>query len=117
VNPYQPPSTTEPEQRKDGASAPEIIPDRTLGRRCEKCGSTNISGDDALRTKPSIVAVIFFGWMFLLIRSAFSKRREQCHDCGTVRIYKTTGSKLAMAFLLLLVFVFAISYLESLQSP
>ena len=88
-----------------------------MGRLCEKCGSTNTSSDDALRTKPSIVAVIFFGWLFLLIRSAFSKRREQCYDCGALRIYKTTGSKLSMVFLLLLVLIFAITYFEGLQSP
>ena len=115
MNPYLPPST--PPSPPTGDRSDASVTDVKVGRRCEKCGSTNTSGDDALRTKPSIVAVIFFGWMFLLIRSAFSKRREQCYDCGAVRIYKTTGSRLAMAFLLLLVFVFAISYLESLQSP
>jgi hypothetical protein len=115
VNPYQPPSTAESEQKKNNTPASEGR--ISVARRCQKCGSTNISGDDALRTKPSILAVIFFGWVFLLIRSAFSKRREHCHDCGAVRLYKTTGSMFAMVFLLLLVFLFAISYLASLQSP
>jgi hypothetical protein len=114
VNPYQPPSTPAPEPKQDAPPVPET--DISVARRCEKCGSTNVSGDDALRSKPSIVAVIFFGWLFLLIRSAFSKRREQCYDCGALRIYKTTGSKLSMVFLLLLVFIFAISLLESLHS-
>lgn len=115
MNPYQPPSTPAPEQKKDAPPAPET--DISVARRCEKCGSTNVSGDEALRSKPSVLAFLLFGWVFLLIRTAFSKRREQCYDCGALRIYKTTGSKLAMAFLLLLVFLFAISYFESLQSP
>ena len=112
VNPYRTPSTSSsppPEDRGDGTIT-HVKP----RRRCEKCGSTNTSGEEALRSKPSILAVIFFGWVFLLIRSAFSKCREHCHDCGAVRVYKTTASMFAMVFLLLLVFLSVIGYFASL---
>ena len=115
MNPYLPPTTPAPETK--AAAAPVARTDLAVTRRCEKCGSTNTSGEQALRSKPSILAFLLFGWVFLLIRTAFSKRREHCHDCGAVRVYKTTGSKFAMVFLLVLVFLLAISYLASLQSP
>jgi len=50
------------------------------------------------------------GFGTTLIRSAFSKQREYCHDCGEVRIYKTAGSKFALAILILFVLLFGISY-------
>ncbi|RYD61847.1 MAG: hypothetical protein EOP83_16085, partial [Verrucomicrobiaceae bacterium] len=87
MNPYAPPSTPSPPPTEDRGS--DSVTDVKASRRCEKCGSTNTSGEEALRSKPSILAFILFGWIFLLIRSAFSKQREYCHDCGEVRIYKT----------------------------
>jgi uncharacterized protein (DUF983 family) len=115
VNPYLPPST--PPSPPTGNRSDDAIADVKAGRRCEKCGSTNTSAEEALRGKPSVLAFLLFGWIFLLIRTAFSKQREYCHDCGAIRAYKTMGSKVAMVFLLLVAFVFAITYLASLQSP
>ena len=115
MNPYHPPST--PPSPPTGNRSDDAISDVKVGRRCEKCGSTNTSAEEALRSKPSVLAFLLFGWVFLLIRSAFSKQREYCHDCGAVRVYKTMGSKFAMVFLLLLALLFAINYLASLQSP
>jgi hypothetical protein len=113
VNPYLPPSTTPSPPAGDRSD--DSVTDVKAGRRCEKCGGTNTSGEGALRSKPSILAFLLFGWVFLLIRSAFSKQREYCHDCGAVRVYKTTGSKFALVFLLLLAFLFAISYFANLH--
>lgn len=115
VNPYQPPSTPPSPPTVDRSD--DSVAEVKEGKRCEKCGSTNTSGDHALRSKPSILAFLLFGWVFLLIRSAFSKQREYCHDCGAVRVYKTIGSTFALLILLLLVFLFAISYLANLHSP
>jgi len=115
VNPYLPPST--PPSPPTGNRDDDTIAEVKVGHRCEKCGSTNTSDEQALRSKPSILAFLLFGWIFLLIRSAFSKQRQYCHDCGAVRVYKTTGSKFALVFLLLLVVLFGISYLANLQSP
>lgn len=91
--------------------------DVKVARTCEKFGSTNTSGEEALRSKPSILPFILFGWAFFLIRSAFSKKREYCHDCGAVRVYKTTGSKISLIILVLLAVFFTLSYLTNLQSP
>lgn len=38
---------------------------------------------------------------FLLIRGAFSMRTELCRDCGATHRYKTAGSWIAMAILIL----------------
>ena len=76
-----------------------------------KCGGTNTHPETALKTKPSIIAVIFFGWLFLLIRAAFAKRTELCHDCGTTWRYKTAGSWLALTALLLLALLLTLGLL------
>lgn len=46
---------------------------------------------------------LMFGWLFLLARKAFAVQADQCVDCGTVNRYKTTGSWVAIAVLILLV--------------
>ncbi|MCW1921142.1 hypothetical protein OKA05_01165 [Luteolibacter arcticus] len=108
MNPYSPPAAPSSPPAEDREN--DAITGVKVGHRCEKCGSTHTSGEEALRRKPSILAFLLFGWVFLLIRTAFSKRREHCHDCGAVRIYRTTGSVVAMVFLLLLAILFAIGY-------
>jgi len=72
------------------------------GRRCLQCGSCNTGGESALRRRPGIVAVIFFGWVFLLMRHAFSRSTEVCRDCGAVSRFKTIGSWLALGVFMLL---------------
>lgn len=105
MDPYKPPSTS-PGDPVAARSAPL----GKRGRPCASCGSPNTADEVALRQKPGILTVILFGWVFLLIRSAFSKATETCHDCGAIRRYKTTGSWLAMAFLLLIAALFALSF-------
>lgn len=58
--------------------------------------------DFVLRPRPSILMVMFFGWIFLLIRGAFSMRTCQCQDCGATHKYKSTGSLFALIILILL---------------
>ena len=61
-----------------------------------------------MKRRPGIAAVIFFGWVFLLMRYGFSRRTEVCRDCGAVRRFKTVGSWLAMIVFLLLAIATAI---------
>jgi len=46
---------------------------------------------------------ILFGWLGQLVKAAFSHRIDVCRDCGTSNRYKTTGSWIALAVLILLV--------------
>lgn len=101
MNPYETPKT-----EQSGVDGVEVA---TRGRRCLACGSTNTMTDFALRPKPSILMVILFGWMFLLIRGAFSLRTYQCRDCGSANRYKTVGSWLALAVLLFLAFCIVVN--------
>lgn len=59
--------------------------------------------DNLMRTSPSIVLVMFFGWLPLLVRGAFSKRSYRCLDCGATTCYKTAGSWAALCVLCVLV--------------
>ncbi len=97
MDPYTPP-TTDP----GDPGAARVAGPSNRGLPCLKCGSENTGDELALRHKPGILTVMLFGWVFLLIRAAFSKRTETCHDCGAIRRYRTTGSWLAMTFLLLI---------------
>jgi hypothetical protein len=72
------------------------------GNPCMPCGSANTGSEFALRSKPSILMTICFGWLFLLIRGAFSKRTDRCRDCGAIHRYKSAGSWVALAVLVLL---------------
>lgn len=103
MDPYKPPSTC-PGDPVAASSSPLGRP----GRPCESCGSPNTANEVALRQKPGIVTAMLFGWVFLLIRSAFSKVTETCHDCGAIRRYRTTGSQLAMVILLLIAVLIAL---------
>ena len=95
MDPYETPKTQ--------SSEPTLEAGKINGRRCPKCGSTNTMRDFVLRPKPSILMVIFFGWIFLLIRGAFAMRIDECRDCGASNRYKSVGSWIAMAVLIFLV--------------
>ncbi|NCQ36110.1 hypothetical protein GW813_13770 [bacterium] len=82
------------------------------GMPCPACGSRNTSEDSILRPSPSIIFVIFFGWIFLLIRGAFAMRTSLCRDCGEARRYKSAGSWLAMCILILLLLIFILGNME-----
>lgn len=105
MDPYKPPQTSAGDPVRANPAAFE-----RRGRPCAECGSPNTGDEVALRQKPGIVKVMLFGWVFLLVRAAFSRRTETCHDCGAVRLFKTPGSWLAMAFLVLVAALFALSY-------
>lgn len=83
------------------------------GRPCPDCGGTTMRKDYLSSTRPSVLYFLLFGWLFLLIRAAFSKRRDVCADCGATTRYKTMGSILAMVALLTLVILTVISALAS----
>gem|GEM_PF-1878738 len=100
-NPYQSPSAIT-EDTPEGTK-------EALGRPCPACGSLNTSRDSVLRARPSILFVIFFGWVFLLIRGAFAMRRSQCRDCGEVTRYKSAGSWVALGLLILLTLICALA--------
>ena len=79
------------------------------GPRCPKCGSKNTTRDAVLRSSPSVLAVIFFGWIFLLIRGALAMRRSICLDCNTPNKYKSIGSWFALCILVLLAALVALA--------
>lgn len=87
------------------------------GRRCPACGSANVMKDSVLRPKPSIFMVILFGWLFLLVRGAFSIRTDQCRDCGAIRRYKSTGSWIALAVLIFVVICVVAALMDMDQQP
>jgi hypothetical protein len=93
-NPYDAP--------KQGSEGRETIP-QARGGRCLECGSANTGRDELSRRKPSVLYFILFGWLSLLIHGAFAMRTDRCRDCGAVHRYKTAGSWLALAVLILLV--------------
>lgn len=94
MNPYETPIAN-----SEGNPEVSIV---ARGRPCSACGSQNTSRDSVLRSRPNILFVIFFGWVFLLIRGAFAMRTSQCRDCGEVHRYKSTGSWFAMSLLIIL---------------
>ncbi len=101
-NPYEPPaSDTVPFTVKRIPIERPSLPLR--GKICSACGSGNTADSSVLRSKPSLLFVLFFGWLFLLVRSAFSVRTAYCRDCGAATRYKTGGSKTSIVILLLIV--------------
>ena len=97
MNPYETPrQISEPIQEKL---------DIPRGSPCLACGSTNTSTDDFLRLRPNLLYVIFFGWLFLLVRTAFAMQTCYCKDCGAEIRYKSMGSRMAMALLIVLCFL------------
>lgn len=94
-----PDDKTDPDQSTDSQQTAA----NPNARLCQSCGSSNIRPDSALRSRPSVLWVILIGWIFLLIRAAFTKRKAVCIDCGATEDYRSTGSFLALVFLILLV--------------
>lgn len=66
--------------------------------------------DGVLRSRPSILFVLFFGWPFLLIRGAFTRRAFHCRECGEVSRYRSAGSWVAMVFLIILSLIIVLAY-------
>lgn len=91
MNPYQPPETLL-----------EPLP-QFPGRRCPACGSTETGSSVLSTNRPGLMSVILFGWLAMLIRAAFAIQTDLCRDCGKTNRYKTTGSWVALAFLILIV--------------
>ncbi len=79
------------------------------GRPCKTCGSTNTSKGDTLRRRPSIILLLFFGWIFLLVGYAVRKSASVCRDCGEINRYRSTGSFIAAVVLLVLIFFIVIA--------
>lgn len=109
-DPYIPPAPTTP-----GPSTPVPVSSFAPGRECENCGSTNTGADTALRSRPSVIAFVLFGWLFLLIRTAFKPKTETCRDCGSSVSFRTPGNNIAMALLIIIVVVTAISVLAEMN--
>lgn len=111
MNPYETPKQSPeiPPEERPVETAQEFRP---LGRPCPFCEGRNTSKDTLSRISPNILFVIFFGWIFLLIRAAFSKQTDHCRDCGEVNTYKSTGSKLAMVTLIVMVILVALIAME-----
>ena len=91
MNPYQ-----SPEPAKLDKQTGTLKSTLELGPPCPSCGSVNTSKDSVLRSSPSILAVIFFGWIFMLARGAFAMRSSTCRDCGEMNRYKSGGSWAAL---------------------
>jgi hypothetical protein len=94
MNPYDTPKQE---------SGPSETSPYVRGGQCPACGSANTGRDELARRKPSVLYFILFGWLALLIHGAFAKRTDRCRDCGAVHRYKTAGSWLALAVLILVV--------------
>ena len=95
MNPYETP------QNPSEDTPVEVA--QLLGKMCCACGSHNTGRDCLSDSRPNIVFVIFFGWLFLLIRGAFAVRTDVCRNCGEVNRYKSAGSWVALSILTLLV--------------
>ncbi|RYD20776.1 MAG: hypothetical protein EOP88_13800 [Verrucomicrobiaceae bacterium] len=118
TNPYMPPSSGPSEGSvADGPAVrvPGSLPDTPQGRPCEKCGSTNTGAETALRSRPSVIAFLLFSWLLFLIRAAFIPRTDTCRDCGAQARYRTPGNNLAMAALILLVLMIALSWVAEMD--
>lgn len=108
MNPYE-----TPKQASEAESEPASIEKMVLlGRPCDFCGSCNTGEDRLSRVAPSVIFVLFFGWVFLLGKAAFSKKTDLCRDCGQANVYKTTGSKIALVVLIVLAVVTVLRVLQ-----
>jgi hypothetical protein len=81
------------------------------GHQCRICGSLDTSAESILRPAPSIVLAYFFNLLYVLLRTALRVKSELCYQCGTVRRYKTAGSWIAWACLLLYVALSILAWL------
>lgn len=98
----------DPYQSSQTASDP-TLPDR--GRPCRSCGGTNTGTNNSLRPKPGILAIILFGWVAILIRTAFSGKTEACRDCGSTHTYRTAANQIAAVILIFLVSLIVTAWL------
>lgn len=110
MNPYQTPGDPTANNPHPVPAADDVF--RPSGRPCPHCGSTSTGKDTISHSSPSILFVIFFGWIFLLIRTAFSKQTDRCRDCGETNAYKSTSSKVALVVLIVLVTLIALGTME-----
>lgn len=97
MDPYQAPQSIA--ESKNGSSPP-----------CLHCGSLDTTNDQLLNTRPNIFYVIIFGWFVILIRAAFTRRSYFCQGCGNSFTRKTSGSYVALALLIILVLIIALSF-------
>ncbi len=102
MNPYE---TNHLPSEKAQAKLPVSIRSQSLrsGRPCPYCKSLKTHKDGFLHARPSLLYVIFFGWLFLLIRAAFTRRIDRCEDCGETNSYYSMGSRLALVCLVIIV--------------
>lgn len=56
--------------------------------------------------------MILFGWIVLLLQAAFYVRTSECRDCGEIRRYKTTGSQVALGFVIFFAVLIALAIFE-----
>ncbi|GAA5480951.1 hypothetical protein Hsar01_00156 [Haloferula sargassicola] len=89
--PYQPPAAD---------PGDKLVPE---GSACRACGSLNTSRPTVLKRRMGALQFLLFGWLALLIHTAFSKRIDRCADCGAECRYRTVASWMAMALLILIV--------------
>lgn len=98
IDPYQTPSAEDP-----ASAAVEVAKNEErvlVGPPCPSCGSTNTTSDSVLRSRPNLLAVMLFGWIFMLARGAFAMRNSLCMDCGETHRYKSLGSWIALLIFL-----------------
>jgi hypothetical protein len=102
MNPYE---TNHLPSEKAQAKSPVSIRSQSLrsGRPCPYCKSLTTHKDGFLHTRPSVLYVIFIGWLSLLFRAAFTRRIDRCEDCGETNSYYSMGSRLALVFLVIIV--------------
>lgn len=120
IDPYVPPSAA-PQERIPVAASPApsaAAPTQGLprGLPCEKCGSDNTGTETALRMRPSVIAFVLLGWLFLLVRTAFKPKTETCRDCGSTTSFRTPGNNLALAILIMIVLLVGISLLAEMDT-
>lgn len=107
MNPYEAPKQTS-EAKYEAAPVGKTL---VLGRHCDFCGSCNTGEDRLSRVPPNPIFMLLFGWIFMLIKAAFSKKTDLCRDCGQVNIYKSTASKIALVVLIAMVAIVALTLL------
>ncbi len=105
MDPYLPP------ENQNGDDSVDVVPLANRGAPCPDCKSTNTSSDDPVRSRPGILWVVLFGWIVILVRSAFSTKSEVCRDCGGVRRFRTGGNYVAMILLGVVILLFLLVWL------
>ena len=106
MDPYTPPK--ESSDSSESAYEGHIL----TGPPCPECGSLNTSIDSVLRSRPNILAVIMFGWFFLVVRGAFSTRKSVCLECGSIHRYKSAGSWVALVMVVIMILLIVAGYLS-----